>query len=750
MRRSRLTNQASFDEAYLSLAKEPSLDDQSLYETACFTVRHCADSLQASRVSIWLMSDDQSTLSCLCLYDKDRDRIESGAQLQADLYPQYFDALRNHRFVDAADALNDPRTAELKDGYLEPFNVGALIDTTLRQQGNLRGVLCAEIVGAVRAWTTPEQHFVASVADFVMQRIISAELSASQRYHQALFDGAMDGIMVLTDGKFSDVNPSVCGLFGATREELLGRSPIEMSPEKQRDGALSSEKAMGYISACLAGLPQHFEWTHRRIDGSTFDADIALNVIDSVSEDTLFALVRDVSAAKEAERAAAVAQKQMEYRASHDSLTGLWNREQLHKHVDGLIAQSEGTGARLALFLLDLNRFKEINDTLGHGNGDRVLVKLAEVLRQDVESCGGALFRLGGDEFVAVLTNTHSNVDFGEMEKRLLASSRTTIDVDDISVELGASLGVSVFPENGHDSFELLRCADVAMYHAKHNDGATAWYATENDMNNKRRLAMMVELGTGIRDGHLRLCYQPKVDLARGEVTGLEALVRWEHPKLGMVPPGEFIPLAEAGELISPLTQWVLGQACDDSKKLRAMGHRLPVAINLSARSLTDRQFFKGLESLLVSESMPPGWLEIEITESALINHPQRAVANLERINKLGVAIAIDDFGTGYSSLSYLKQLPLQTLKIDRSFVMDMLEDESDSVIVDSTITLAHNFSLTVVAEGVEDQETLDALKRKGCDQAQGFFIARPMPAEELDAWLRGYYDARFFLAKAG
>ena len=320
---------------------------------------------------------------------------------------------------------------------------------------------------------------------------------------------------------------------------------------------------------------------------------------------------------------------------------------------------------------------------------------------------------------------------------------------DSISIEMSASIGIAVYPENGNSSQELLRCADVAMYHAKTNDGVSSWYDTKNDLNNKRRLAMMVELGSAIRDNKLVLHFQPRINIATGEITGCEALTRWNHESLGMIPPGDFLPLAEMSELIHPLSAWVLRESIQQIKRLLANGHNVPVAMNVSARNLTDSLLIDTLEEAIRVEKIDPIYLEIEITESALINHPVRALQNLERLDKLGVSIAIDDFGTGYSSLTYLKKMPLDTLKIDRSFVSEMLTSESDSVIVDSTIDLAHNFSFTVVAEGVEDQETLDALAAKNCDQAQGFFIAKPMPADEFEQWLAEYDDSQFRFALA-
>jgi diguanylate cyclase (GGDEF)-like protein len=415
----------------------------------------------------------------------------------------------------------------------------------------------------------------------------------------------------------------------------------------------------------------------------------------------------------------------------------LRNREQLHQIVSRLINDNAHRPTPdIALLLLDLNRFKEVNDALGHITGDKVLVELSIILAEKVRETGGSLFRLGGDEFVAVFDANTCTTPFDNLESLLHQSLKTTLQVDDMQVEMGASIGIALYPKDGKDSHELLRCADVAMYTAKNNNQASCWYDPRNDLNNKRRLAIRLELGSAIKENQLSLYYQPRICLRTGEIAGCEALLRWNHPKLGMVPPGEFLPLVELSESIHPLTDWVLHSTIARIEETAKQGNRIPVAMNISARNLTDSRLVNTIEQLVHQKCLEPELLEIEITENALIKHPQLAVENLERLNQLGISIAIDDFGTGYSSLSYLKKLPLDTLKIDRVFVSDMLTEESDSVIVDSTIELAHNFSLIVVAEGVEDKETLEALAAKGCDQAQGYFIAKPMPAKAFDDWL--------------
>ena len=735
-------NSAKFEDAYQALVKDNRTFEYSLHDSASNIAKQCAMALSVSRASIWLSGDDNTTLHCLSLYRADLDICESGAVISADSYPTYFAALGNQRVIDASNALEDPRTSELSQSYLVPLDIHSMLDATLRHQGKVKGVLCLEMAGHKRYWTKDEQMFVASIADLVSQKMIIDDLALSEGKYKSLFEHTDEGIILFSNFVFSDVNPAICKMYGESKEELLGKTPIHYSPEYQSDGQLSSTKAMAYIKASLQGTPQNFEWTHIRKDGVEFFADITLTAIKFAGEDTLFAIVRDITGRKVAAEQAQRAKEKLVFRAAHDSLTGLKNRDQLHIYIDSIINEDsdKNSPSQIALLLLDLNRFKEVNDTLGHSTGDKVLVKLAIILDEQVTAIGGSLFRLGGDEFVAVFDGERCSEPLEHLESILHGCLRTSIDIDDISIEMDASIGIALYPENGTDSHELLRCADVAMYQAKSIDGVSSWYNPQNDLNNKRRLAMIVELGSAISDDQLVLHFQPRIQIKTGEVTGCEALVRWQHPRHGLVPPSEFLPLAEMSKLIHPLSEWVLHNVVKQIRILVDLGYYVPIAMNVSARNLTDSQLIDKLQNLITSENIDSKLLEIEITESALINHPQRAVENLERLDKLGIHLAIDDFGTGYSSLSYLKKLPLNTLKIDRSFVKDLLTDGSDSVIVDSTIDLAHNFSLTVVAEGVEDQATLDELEAKNCDQAQGYHIARPMPAEDLTIWLDNHF----------
>ncbi len=427
-------------------------------------------------------------------------------------------------------------------------------------------------------------------------------------------------------------------------------------------------------------------------------------------------------------------QDRLEHQATHDGLTQLPNRVKLYKEMETWLKNRRDR--RGALLLIDLDRFKEINDTLGHQVGDLLLKEIGPRLEMEIAELPGLVARLGGDEFAIFLEDIRDEQQVRELAYRVLDTLRNQFRVEDFSTELSASIGISLAPSQAEDISTLLRYADVAMYRAKTEMMGLALYDAEYDPHSPKRLALMGELGQAIREGQLVLYYQPKVDLASQALCGFEALVRWQHPELGLVPPGEFIPIAENTSLVHPLTAWVLEQSVTQCRRWHDQGLRVRVAVNLSARNLLDEHIPEQVDRLLHQQRLPPEFLELEITESSIMTDPPRAMRVLERLHQLGVWLAIDDFGTGYSSLAYLKRMPVQTLKIDYSFVRHMLDDEQDGIIVNSTVHLAHNLGLRVVAEGVEKPELLEKLVAMGCNQAQGYHIARPMPPDELQQWL--------------
>ncbi len=442
--------------------------------------------------------------------------------------------------------------------------------------------------------------------------------------------------------------------------------------------------------------------------------------------DTFHGIARAVSLAMANARLVA----DLEHLAFHDLPTGLPNRAGFHRRLLRLAEAGDGP-ARAGLVLVDLDRFREINDTLGHKVGDEILVEVVARLVGRSEARPPDVFRLGGDEFAVVLPGAQGLGEVAAAARLLLSELSRPLRVAGMGLEIGASAGVALLPDQGRDSHELLRCADVALHEAKRTPGGVAVYARQLDRHTPERLALLSELGKGIREGELVLHFQPKVALQYGFIEGFEALVRWRHPRLGLLESGRFVPLAEATDLMRPLTGWVVKEALRQLAVWNRDFPRLTMAINLSMRNILDRSFPEMLEEIVREAGVNPALLEYELTETAIMADPETAFTSLERITTSGSRLAIDDFGTGYSSLSYLKRLPVDVLKIDRSFIADMATGPRSLAIVRSTVQLAHSLELGVVAEGVENRENARTLRAMGCDLAQGYYFARPAPAED-------------------
>jgi diguanylate cyclase (GGDEF)-like protein len=431
----------------------------------------------------------------------------------------------------------------------------------------------------------------------------------------------------------------------------------------------------------------------------------------------------------------AVKQAENEYQALHDSLTGMPNRMFFHQRLLAEIEQARSTDSRMAVILIDLDHFKEINDTLGHHFGDKLLQevgpRLSSVLRDN-----DLMARLGGDEFGIILPDLPSEEVALRIADRLIEELEQPVSVEGLALDIAGSLGISLFPTQAEDAESLLRRADVAMYVAKENGGGYEVYQDSFDRNNPQRLTLIGQVRPALETGEFVMFYQPKVRLVDGRVAGAEALIRWEHPTLGLVPPDEFIPLVEKTVLLRPLTQYVAESVLKQWREWANMGIRIPVAINVSPRSLLDQDFPDQIQALLREHDVPPAFLRIELTEGFLMGDSGRSIAVLDALSNVGVGLSIDDFGTGYSSLSYLKRLPIEEIKIDRSFVMQMHVDANDFMIVRATVDLGRNLGLRVVAEGVEDLATFDRLADFGCDEAQGYYISRPISAVEFTRWM--------------
>jgi diguanylate cyclase (GGDEF)-like protein len=425
-----------------------------------------------------------------------------------------------------------------------------------------------------------------------------------------------------------------------------------------------------------------------------------------------------------------------EHQASHDSLTGLPNRLFFRRMVEEESKRSR-RGECYAVLLLDLDRFKEINDTLGHAWGDRLLVEVASRIREVVRS-EDVLARLGGDEFALLLTCLTDRYLPARTAKRITEALAKPIEMENLTVQADLSIGIAASDSGHRDVEEMLRRADVAMYHAKRHHLGIHVFDEADDHFHPDQLGLAAELRSGIQAGQLVLHYQPKLDLGTDQVRSFEALVRWQHPRLGLLQPGAFIELAEHTGVMGNLTRKVIETALLDCARWRARGWPLTIAVNVSMRSLRERRFATEVAELIDHVGAQPDWLMLEITESTIMADPGTVMIVLRDLEDMGVLLSIDDFGTGYSSLSHLRQLPVTELKIDRSFVKGLgnAQPDSDAAIIRSTVELAHNLGLTVVAEGVENRATVDRLRGMGCDQIQGYYLSRPLPADEISVWL--------------
>jgi diguanylate cyclase (GGDEF)-like protein len=425
-----------------------------------------------------------------------------------------------------------------------------------------------------------------------------------------------------------------------------------------------------------------------------------------------------------------------QHQALHDALTGLPNRELFRDRIDQAVNASRRSGETAVVMIMDLDHFKEINDTLGHHMGDLLLQEVSGRINNALRE-SDTVARLGGDEFGVLLPRVDNPGDAATVAQNLLAVLREPFVLEGMRLEIDASVGLALHPLHGEDNETLQQRADIAMYSAKQSGRGFAIFEPELDRHSPRRLALAGGMRQAINEGQIELYYQPKADLRTGRIMGAEALARWDHPEFGIVGPSEFVPIAEQTGLITPLTSFVLDAAISQVRKWKDAGLELSIAVNLSARSFLDTQLAVEIPRLLAKWNVEAELLELEITESMLMTDAARAEATLTRLSRIGLTLSVDDFGTGYSSLANLKRLPVDVIKIDKSFVMEMAVDASDAAIVRSTIDLAHNLGLRVVAEGVESEDAWRHLETLGCDFAQGYYLSRPLPAEAATRMIR-------------
>ncbi len=557
-----------------------------------------------------------------------------------------------------------------------------------------------------------------------------AEVRAEARY-RALVDQAADLIVVADrSGVVRFLSPSAERVLATN-----GAGPARDgtgAPMNLLDAVVPADREQLSAALTVAAPGAVVPEVGVRIEGAEGIRCFEMRVEDLTDDSSVGGIV--IAAHDVTDRVAL--QADMQHRALHDSLTGLPNRALLADRFEQALRVGQRDGTRTGLLLIDLDRFKEVNDTFGHHYGDALLTQIGPRLTAALREVD-TVARLGGDEFAVLVPGVDDLTHVAGVAAKLVAALQTPFHVEGVDLDVEASIGVVLSGEHGEDPTVLLQRADIAMYVAKTTHVGVSTYDPHADGHSPARLALLGDLRRALEHEELMLHFQPKVSISTGAVVGVEALVRWQHPEHGLLYPDAFIPLAEHTGLIGALTRYVLSCALAQARIWSDSGAPLTVSVNLSARNLVDERLPAQVADLLRTHGVPPALLELEITESAIMTDPDRAQRLLAALTALGVRISIDDFGAGYTSLGQLKNLPVTELKIDRSFVMTMIEDHRNALIVQSVVDLGHNLGLTLVAEGVESAQALATLAAFGCDVAQGYHLCRPVPGADLDRWRR-------------
>jgi diguanylate cyclase (GGDEF)-like protein/PAS domain S-box-containing protein len=576
-------------------------------------------------------------------------------------------------------------------------------------------------------WTTTSIEETKLLRKLTEQRLESDQL----RLLGSAVRVAGQGIAILTPAvealgpRIAFVNDGFCNIYGREREHIIGETPIAFGIVERHHAIFDSLLHHVFARQAFAA-----EATAQRKDGHEFELDLQLVPVEDGGQLTHWvAFLRDVTESRNEIVA-------LRHQAMHDGLTNLPNRMMLFDRLAEALEAARNNGKVIALLLMDLDRFKEVNDTFGHHFGDVLLKQVAFRLRNQLH-VDDTVARLGGDEFAIVLTSALDANAVAMTARRILNSLQQPFVVEGQVLEVGASIGIALYPQHGSDARTLMRRADVAMYATKQsNAGFTFHERDEQESRVPDQLSLLVEMRSAIERNEFELYYQPKRHLRSGLITRVEVLIRWNHPTRGLLLPVSFVPIAERTGLIKPMTDWILDKALQQCRDWQDAGAPIHVAVNVSAKSLLEETLPSKVQSVLDKWNVDPRFLKIEITESSIMADPAHALAIMSMLQSMGVRLSVDDFGTGYSSLTHLRELPIDEIKIDKSFVMGMMTSDADAAIVRTVIDLAHNLGKQVCAEGVEDAETMACLEEMGCDLAQGYFISRPVPAAALMTWL--------------
>ena len=714
-------------ELILSLARQRYSTNNPLLEAAELITRNACDIYEIDCASLWNL--DGQRLEPVTAYHRAEHGHRLPAPVDASLFPTYLEALHSSRAIDASNASGDPRTQELAE-RLRARGIIAILDASIRVDGQVVGVLCLEQNGP-RTWQSDEIAFAGELADQFAQVINNhnrrAATSALHLFQRAVEQSANAFLLVNCDGVVEYVNPSFTAITQYSTEEVHGHRLSELPALENL-----SEILFDAPSSLASSNSWQGEFKSRRKNLEPYWGQLSISKVygDNRELTHYIGIYEDITQTK-------LAQQRIERLAYTDNLTSLGNRPAFIRNLDERFARDND--APISLLLVDIDNFKRINDSLGHQTGDKLLVSLARRLRNSL-SPSGSLARFASNEFAVLLDDTDL-----EAGQRIAIQVLKTLDkpmfVDNQLINVTGSVGLACAPVHGRDPQTLMKNAGLALHKAKANGKHQVQVFTEA-LNAEASYKLFVEnnLRRALTQNELEVFYQPKLCLRSGRLLGMEALLRWNHPEKGMIRPDQFISVAEETGLIIPIGKWIARQACRMSKQLTAAGMgRLQVAINLSPKQFSDPDLVSSIASILKEEQLDAPLLELELTEGLLLEATEDTHQQLEQLKKLGLTLAMDDFGTGYSSLSYLKKFPIDIIKIDRSFIHEIPDNQDDMEITSAVIAMAHNLKLKVVAEGIETAEQLAFLRRHRCDVGQGYLFDRPIPGQELIERLKRY-----------
>lgn len=698
-------------------------------EAAELITQAACEAYNVCRAAIWQLNGTR--LEAIAAFRRDDDGYEYPPVIDLSPFPRYLDALRNSRTIDARDVLLDPRTSELARGLLIPRGVRSVLNATIRVGGDMVGLLCLQHDGDPRTWQPDEVAFAGELADQYAQVMANQQrVNATQMLHlfqRAVEQSASAFVLVDRDGRVEYVNPSFTTITQFSAEEVRGHRLADLT---------SLENLGELLFDTSSALAQNNSWQgefrSRRKNMEPYWGQLSISkVFNDAGELTHYiGIYEDITRNK-------MAQQHIERLAYTDNLTSLGNRPFFIRSIEERFASNRIP--QLCLLLVDIDNFKRINDSLGHQTGDKLLTCLARRLRNSLNR-DSVLARFASNEFALLLDGM--DLEEGQrLAQQVLRTLDKPLFVDQQLISVSGSIGLACAPLHGSDPETLMKHAGQALHKAKAN-GKNQVQVFTDALHAEANYKLFVEnnLRRALNQNELEVFYQPKLCLRSGRLQGVEALLRWNHPDKGMIRPDQFISVAEETGLIIPIGKWVAREACRMGMRLAALGLGKPqVAINLSPKQFSDPDLIASIATILHEEQLPPELLELELTESLLLDATEETRQQLLGLKALGVTLAMDDFGTGYSSLSYLKKFPIDVIKIDRSFIKDIPDNQDDMEITSAVIAMARNLRLKVVAEGIETPAQLAFLRRQRCDIGQGYLFDKPIPSTALPDALRRY-----------